>query len=262
MPIDVFYREYWRKRPLYIPGGAASLSAGGLDRVQFLEIQSALEQLDKPMVRSFRDGTVHAQNLDRVCPRLKEAAEQHSRLWRARSVWFDASLSPRWGGIGSHADTSDNFVLQQEGSRLWRLHSPACLDEKFIRARCVGVISEATVEMAEAELEYELGPGDLLYIPYLWLHEGITTADQSISMSLAFNLESPLLGLFKLLRRQLTAKNQWWHPLPLMPLGDAEARSKLGLDRELDGYFEHLLAAFSDPDFRENLKNTWRQFYE
>lgn len=105
------------------------------------------------------------------------------------------------GGVGPHLDSYDVFLLQVKGKRRWRIGPVA--DRSLVPGLPVRILSR--FEPAE---EHVLEPGDMLYLPPLWGHDGIadgecmtcsigfraatiTTLAQELLHQLADELEAP-----------------------------------------------------------------------
>jgi 50S ribosomal protein L16 3-hydroxylase len=81
------------------------------------------------------------------------------------------------GGVGAHVDSYDVFLLQARGRRRWRIarrYDPA-LDERA---------PVKVLRRFAAEHEYVLGPGDLLYLPPRWAHEGVAVGGDCMTCSI------------------------------------------------------------------------------
>jgi 50S ribosomal protein L16 3-hydroxylase len=81
------------------------------------------------------------------------------------------------GGVGAHVDSYDVFLLQASGRRRWRIarRYDAALDERAplkVLRRFAG------------EQEYVLEPGDLLYLPPQWAHEGVAIGGDCMTCSI------------------------------------------------------------------------------
>jgi 50S ribosomal protein L16 3-hydroxylase len=89
------------------------------------------------------------------------------------------------GGVGAHVDSYDVFLLQASGRRRWRIarRYDAALD-----ARAPLKILRRFV----AEQELVLEPGDLLYLPPNWAHEG--TAVGGDCMTCSIGMRAPQRG--------------------------------------------------------------------
>jgi 50S ribosomal protein L16 3-hydroxylase len=81
------------------------------------------------------------------------------------------------GGVGPHVDSYDVFLLQARGRRRWRISSQRnlALDE-----RAPLKILRRFVPSAE----YVLEPGDLLYLPPRWAHEGVAVGGDCMTYSI------------------------------------------------------------------------------
>ncbi len=74
------------------------------------------------------------------------------------------------GGVGPHVDSYDVFLLQVQGRRRWR----------------IGPLTDATLQPDvplrilqnfQPEEEWLLEPGDMLYLPPLWAHDGVAEGE-------------------------------------------------------------------------------------
>jgi len=108
------------------------------------------------------------------------------RTWRYDDIV--ATLSKVDSGIGYHAGHEDSVIVQLSGKRLWRLWPPAVVPEIY-RWVLLGYPlkpSEPLTKPGTAPLfECTLEAGDILYIPPLFPHEGVTL-EQSVSLSIGW----------------------------------------------------------------------------
>jgi len=80
------------------------------------------------------------------------------------------SYAARGGGVGPHFDSYDVFLVQGKGRRRWRLAKARPEPRPF------SLIPDAPLKLIagfRAEAEVVLEPGDLLYLPPGWGHDGI-----------------------------------------------------------------------------------------
>jgi len=70
------------------------------------------------------------------------------------------------GGVGAHIDSYDVFLLQVHGHRRWRV-GPVD-DASFVDGLPVRIL-----ERFHPTEEWVLGPGDMLYVPPRWGHDGV-----------------------------------------------------------------------------------------
>jgi 50S ribosomal protein L16 3-hydroxylase len=89
------------------------------------------------------------------------------------------------GGVGPHVDSYDVFLLQTAGRRRWRIarRFDATLDARAP----LKILRRFT-----AEAEFVLEPGDLLYLPPNWAHEG--TAVGGGCMTCSIGMRAPQRG--------------------------------------------------------------------
>jgi 50S ribosomal protein L16 3-hydroxylase len=89
------------------------------------------------------------------------------------------------GGVGAHVDSYDVFLLQAHGRRRWRIarRYDAALDERA---------PLKVLRHFVAEQEFVLEPGDLLYLPPHWAHEG--TAIGGDCMTCSIGMRAPQRG--------------------------------------------------------------------
>jgi hypothetical protein len=86
---------------------------------------------------------------------------------------------PSAQGLPLHHDTHDVFVLQVSGSKQWQIYPPAValpLQHQWSSSH------DRPVE--EPALSLTLGKGDALYLPRGWLHEAITTSEESLHLTI------------------------------------------------------------------------------
>src|SRR5205085_11038847 len=129
---------------------------------------------------SVRSGPIAAESLPGRSARwtlLVQGVDLHDddahRLLRRFRFIADARLDDvmcSWaadgGGVGPHVDSYDVFLLQTSGRRRWRIGRAA-----GARLR-EGVPLKILAEFVPTE-EWLLEPGDLLYLPPGWGHDGV-----------------------------------------------------------------------------------------
>jgi len=86
--------------------------------------------------------------------------------WRLEDIMV--SFAAIDGGVGAHFDYYDVFLLQGQGSRRWRLGQPCDSGTP-----CVDVSGLSMLQQFEPREEFDLEPGDLLYVPAGLAHQGI-----------------------------------------------------------------------------------------
>lgn len=246
---EVFFAEHWRKRPMFVRDGAKELLGHTWTDADFDQARAAA-RADGETV-SERDGEVSfIEAASRYDDRLTELADELAGVFGAPRTWFDAIRTYSSSGIGAHFDHSDNFVLQQSGTKEWRLAPPTHIDQADIVKRMAGVPGVGGHEMPEDDsLHFTVEPGDLLYIPLFWLHSGVSH-EASLSLSLVCPAVSLQAAVLPLLARIAKSRAIGYQPVPALHsyLSDEERRTaettlqaatkvllrRLGEDRVLD----------------------------
>jgi 50S ribosomal protein L16 3-hydroxylase len=88
------------------------------------------------------------------------------------------------GGVGPHLDSYDVFLLQGPGRRRWR----------YGRARDASLVRNAPLKLLrrfQPESQCVLGPGDMLYLPPGWAHDGVAL-DACTTYSIGFRAPSAI----------------------------------------------------------------------
>lgn len=131
---------------------------------------------------------------------------------------------PHTAGVKPHFDTQEGFLVQVDGSKHWKVYPPL---QEFPKVEG----SYSPVEralLAEPILEVTLAPGDVLYIPRGFPHEGVSADDGA---SLHITLEVHVRSWFDLMSDALQAladrDKRFRQSVPLGFLEDATARQQL-----------------------------------
>src|SRR5262252_1131975 len=181
----VFLRRYWQKDALLIraalPGFAGVLSARQLAALAMRDdVESRLVVRDGSRW-SLTHGPFRRSDLRALPPRdwtlLVQGVNLHHRDADALLRRFDfvpfarlddlmVSVAAPGGGVGSHFDSYDVFLLQGPGRRRWR----------YGRQRDLAVRPGLPLKILKKFAPRHravLGPGDMLYLPPSFAHEGV-----------------------------------------------------------------------------------------
>ena len=90
------------------------------------------------------------------------------------------SLAPPGGSVGPHFDYYDVFLLQGRGKRRWQLGPRCDGDTPTLSGTPLSIL-----KTFEAQQEWMLESGDMLYIPPGFAHWGIAM-EESITLSIGF----------------------------------------------------------------------------
>ena len=180
-----FLRRHWQKRPLLVRGALPGFR-GVASREQLLrlaarpDVESRLVRRDGarwrvthgpfPRVALRRNSTLLVQGVNLHLAAADRLLRMFSFLPQARLDDVMVSWAAPGGGVGPHFDSYDVFLVQAAGRRVWRLQ----------RARRWRLVEGAPLKLIEgfaAEEEILAEPGDLLYLPPGWGHDGVALDD-------------------------------------------------------------------------------------
>ncbi|MBV8605151.1 MAG: cupin domain-containing protein [Pelomonas sp.] len=191
-----FMRTHWQKKPLLVrqalPGIAPPVPRAELARL------AADEGVEARLVTAFdgawalrhgpiaklpawsrRGWTLLVQGLDLHAPAAHELLARFRFVPEARLDDLMMSYASDGGGVGPHFDSYDVFLIQVAGQRRWR-----------IGAQRDAVLREGVplklIANFRAEAEYLLEPGDMLYLPPGWAHDGEAVGGDCMTCSVGF----------------------------------------------------------------------------
>ena len=180
-----FMRRHWQKKPLLVrqalPGLSAMLSPARLFALAARDDVESRLVMHSDAGWQLRSGPLPR----RALPPLKRPCwtllvqgldlhlESAQRLMSAFRFIPDArvddlmvSFASDGGGVGPHLDSYDVFLIQLQGQRRWRIGRAR--DKRFVKGVPLKILRRF-----EPEHEWLLGPGDMLYLPPLWAHDGV-----------------------------------------------------------------------------------------
>ena len=204
-------RRHWQKKPLLIrqavPGvtppldRAALFALAGRDDVEsrlIVHEQGKAPKKAKPGVPVSDWRLEHGPLARRALPPLTQPAwtllvqgldlhvrAAHELLTRFRFVPearlddLMISYATEGGGVGPHYDSYDVFLLQVHGRRRWRIGR--LKDDSLLPDVPLKILSHF-----EAEEEWVLEPGDMLYLPPRWAHDGVAEGGECMTCSIGF----------------------------------------------------------------------------
>ena len=184
-----FMRRHWHKKPLLVRQAIPNFQPPVLRPEMFAlaaeeSVESRLVQQIKggwklrhgPFARrslpamSQREWTLLVQGVDLHNDAVHQLMQQFRFVPEARLDDLLISYATDGGGVGPHFDSYDVFLLQAHGRRRWRIGRQKDLTLKE------GIPLKVLAEF-EPEEEFVLEPGDMLYLPPRYAHDGIAEGE-------------------------------------------------------------------------------------
>lgn len=210
-----FIKQYWHKKPLLV--------RSALPQIQPLLSRSALfalaqnDEVESRLIRRFAssgannvknnfeldrwqvkhgpisrsaipslktpDWTLLVQGLDLHCDAAHELLKRFRFIPDARLDDLMLSYASPGGGVGPHTDSYDVFLIQVQGCRRWRIASPGA--HQWLPDVPLKILANF-----KPEQEWLLQPGDMLYLPPGWAHDGVAVEGDCMTASVGFRSPS------------------------------------------------------------------------
>jgi 50S ribosomal protein L16 3-hydroxylase len=209
-----FMRRHWQKKPLLVRQ-ALPMATPLVSRPQLFELAARDDVESRLVVRGERGWSLRQGPLPRrALPPLRrpgwsllvQGLDLHVDAARALMSRFrfvpDAriddvmvSYASDGGGVGPHFDSYDVFLLQTQGSRRWRVG-------RLARAELEPAVPLKILRNFVPEQEWLLEPGDMLYLPPRWAHDGVAEGE-CMTCSIGFRSAGRTELAHELLQRML-----------------------------------------------------------
>ena len=199
---QVFMKRYWQKKPLLVRQAIPNFKPL-LDRAQLFELAANEDAQTRMVIQEpgskpgwrFKHGpfqrralpplrqpgwTILVQGVDLHHDRVHELMNEFRFVPDARLDDLMISFATDGGGVGPHFDSYDVFLLQAHGKRRWRIG----------RQKDLSLQPDVPLKILanfEPEVEYMLEPGDLLYLPPRYAHDGIAEGE-CMTYSIGFRI--------------------------------------------------------------------------
>lgn len=200
-----FMRRHWQRRPLLVRQAFPDIEAPLARRDLFAlagrdDVESRLVRYDDegrwhlrrgPLPRrclpsaSRRQWTLLVQGLDLHVEAGRALLSRFGFIPSARLDDLMLSYASDGGGVGPHTDSYDVFLIQIAGRRRWRygrIEHPIWREDVPLK-----MLADFT-----SEEDHVLDPGDMLYLPPGWAHEGRAVGTDCMTASVGFR--APLAG--------------------------------------------------------------------
>lgn len=198
---DNFLKKYWQKKPYLIRQAIPEFST-------FIDVKDLFQLVESETVESRIviekggeypwqvipgpiDNTVVTLLPDSHWSLLVQGVNLHNV--QADLLLHQFSFIPNWriddlmvsyacknGSVGPHVDNYDVFLLQAMGKRNWRISLEHYTEDDFLTGVDLRIIEAFTHDQ-----EWDLNPGDMLYLPPGVAHHGVAI-DECITYSIGF----------------------------------------------------------------------------
>lgn len=189
MSAAAFMRKHWQKQPLLVRGALPGVQPPG-SRAALFELAASDDVESRLIVQragtwSLRHGplqrralpplkqpgwTLLVQGVDLHVPAAHEMLARFRFAPDARLDDLMISYATDGGGVGPHLDSYDVFLIQVHGRRRWRIGRVP--DASLVEGVPLKILSHF-----QAEQEWVLEPGDMLYLPPRWGHDGVAVGE-------------------------------------------------------------------------------------
>jgi 50S ribosomal protein L16 3-hydroxylase len=180
---EQFMAQYWQKKPLLIRGAIPNFkplvsedqlwSLAANDEVESRLIQKTAKNwkltqgpVPEPVQTKKKDWTLLVQGVDLHVGAVHELLAAFRFVPDARLDDLMISLAGEGGGVGPHFDSYDVFLLQAAGRRQWKISAQKDLT----------LVEDAPLKILQnfkPTQEWVLEPGDMLYLPPRYAHDGV-----------------------------------------------------------------------------------------
>jgi 50S ribosomal protein L16 3-hydroxylase len=197
---QAFLREYWQKKPLLIRNAIPDFN-NFLTKKDIIDLssnekaQSRLISFEKnewclthgpfkkrEISKINTCATVLLQNINHFFFEGRNLLKLFHFIPHARLDDLMVSYAPNGIGVGPHFDSYDVFLLQGYGRRKWEISKQR--DRQLVEDAPLRILKNF-----KSQQEWILEPGDMLYLPPKYAHNGIAIGE-SITYSIGFRAPS------------------------------------------------------------------------
>jgi len=198
---NIFLSRYWQKKPLLVRNAISDFK-GVVQAPELLalatrgEIEARLVQRRGgawrmrrgPFSRTelarlpLRNWTLLVQGVNLALPAADALLRRFAFLPYARLDDLMVSYAAAGGGVGPHFDSYDVFLLQGPGRRRWGISRQR--DKTLVPGAPLKILRDF-----RPQEEWLLEPGDMLYLPPGWAHEGVAL-EPCLTYSIGFRAPS------------------------------------------------------------------------
>jgi 50S ribosomal protein L16 3-hydroxylase len=193
-----FMQRYWQRKPLLVRQAIPNFKPL-VDRASLFAMAAESDVESRLVIKPFKlqhgpfsrnklpklsqnDWTLLVQGVDLHDDKVAELMHQFRFVPDARLDDVMISFATDGGGVGPHFDSYDVFLLQAHGQRKWRIGKQK--DLSLVKGIDLKVLANF-----KPTYEYVLNPGDMLYLPPRFAHDGIALGE-CMTYSMGFRAPS------------------------------------------------------------------------
>ncbi|MES0327268.1 MAG: cupin domain-containing protein [Gammaproteobacteria bacterium] len=200
-----FMEKYWQKKPLLVrqafPDFESPISADELAGIACEEEVNSRIVMEKdgehpwfpmfgPMSEEIYSSmpethwSLIVNDLEKYLPELSWIVDRFRFIpeWRLDDLMI--SYAADQGSVGPHIDLYDVFILQGQGQRRWQINTQPVAKDNQVKGTPLRIQNNF-----QAEEEWIVEPGDMLYMPPGVSHHGVSLGE-SLSYSIGFRATS------------------------------------------------------------------------
>lgn len=188
---ETFMRKHWQKKPLLVRGAFPQFAqACPIPRDDLFALADSQDVESRMVEKTAKSWKLHhgpfatdslpplkrkawtllVQGVNLHHPAAEAVMQEFRFIPDARLDDLMISYATDTGGVGPHYDAYDVFLIQAHGKRRWRIGA------KYDEALQPGMPLKILQNFVPEE-EYVLEPGDMLYLPPHYAHDGIAEGE-------------------------------------------------------------------------------------
>lgn len=185
---EEFLNKYWQKQPVVIRAAfndfvdpideheLAGLAQEDVVDSRIISRDKGKWSVEQGPIEDFTEHCIGAwsllvQGVDRYSPEANDLLNAFNFIpkWRIEDLMVSFSLAD--GGVGPHLDQYDVFIVQGKGSRRWQVGNKQDSQNRYEAVIPHPKLSQ--IEMFSPIIDEVLYPGDMIYIPPGFPHNGV-----------------------------------------------------------------------------------------
>ncbi len=129
--------------------------------------------------------TLLVNDLERYIPELRQIIDKFRFIpdWRLDDLMLSYAVNQ--GSVGPHIDDYDVFLIQTAGQRQWRIDTRENYNKEIFKDYSLSIL-----KTFDANCDWTLKPGDMLYLPPNMPHYGIAQDNDCMTLSVGFRAPS------------------------------------------------------------------------